>query len=87
MELITLNEITPELRYELRCLDARAYARKMRRDGYVHRDIVEIITEIWGPEVGKHIEGCEATLYFVPPDEVPTTKDSEDGITYQHGEE
>lgn len=84
---VTIEMITPELRYELRCIDARAYARKLRRDGYAHPDILNITTEIWGADVAKHIEGCQATGYFVPSDERPTIKDDEDGIKYQHGVE
>ena len=65
-EIHISDETARRLRYRFRCADARAYARKLRRNSFDHEAILLEIKEIWGQEVSQHIDECKAGYYYAP---------------------
>ena len=55
-----------DVAFEIRCADARKYARKLRRNGGHPSGINFIIKGIWGEEVEDHIKSCQDTDYYLP---------------------
>ena len=45
--------------------DARAHARKLRRNGVPYTDIPDIIKEIWGERIGELVAGLRGTEYYL----------------------
>lgn len=69
--MMSIEEIRAELRHELRCTDARAYARELRRKGIGHGVILQKVREVWGEEVADHVEACKGGYYYLPEEESP----------------
>ena len=56
--------VKPEDALEVRCIDARAYARKLKREGYGHTFIISKIGDIWDSDVVDHIESTKDNGYY-----------------------
>lgn len=56
--------LIPEQIFEVRCIDARAYARKLRRQGYNHEFIVSRIESVWNSDIAAYIRSLEGSGYY-----------------------
>lgn len=58
-------DVPEEIRHDLRCIDARGYARKLRRNGGHPEAVISVIKGIWGEKVAEHVKSLEDNRYYL----------------------